>query len=76
MVALSAGWLNLLPVPDSCRVLRAGGAGHGARSAGAAAPQAPLTRPPGSGSCRGAGTGSPWWRMWFSGSGGGLPVRG
>ena len=51
----SAGWLNLLSVPDSCRVLRAGGRVTGARSARAAAPQAPLTRPSGSGLCRRAG---------------------
>jgi hypothetical protein len=48
MVALVSGCANLLPVPDSCRVLRAGGPGQGARSArrgpAVAAPQAPLTR--------------------------------
>src|SRR5215469_14931583 len=33
MVALVSGCANLLPVPDSCRVLRAGGPGQGARSA-------------------------------------------
>ena len=43
MVTLVWGCLSLLPVPDSCRVLRAGGRVTGARSARAAAPQAPLT---------------------------------
>jgi hypothetical protein len=33
MVTVVWGWLSLLPVPDSCRVLRAGGRGQGARSA-------------------------------------------
>src|SRR5712672_3339948 len=55
MIALVWGWLSLLPVPDSCRVLRAGGRVTGARSARAAAPQVPLTRLPGSGSCQAAG---------------------
>src|SRR6266571_4964300 len=55
IAAVVWGWLNLLPVPDSCRVLRTGRAGQGARSARAAAPQASLIRPPGSGSCLAAG---------------------
>ena len=77
MAGLVLGWLSPLPVPDSCRVLRAGGRVTGARSARAAAPQAPLTRPPGSGSCQAAGAGSPWWCGCGSAAqAGGLPVRG
>ena len=59
MVTLVLGMPESAPCPpDSCRVLRAGGRVTGARSARAAAPQAPLTRPSGSGSCRAAGAGS------------------
>ena len=59
MITVVRGCLSLLPVPDSCRVLRAGGRVTGARSARAAAPQAPLTWPSGSGSCRAPGQGGP-----------------
>jgi hypothetical protein len=45
--------------PDSCRFCEPGGRVIGARSARAAAPQAPLTRGSGSGSCRAAGAGGP-----------------
>ena len=76
MVALVWGWLSLLPVPDSCRVLRAGGRVKGARSARAAAPQAPLTRLPGSGSCQAAGAGSPGGGCGSAVRAGGLSVRG
>src|ERR1700676_704732 len=41
---------TVLPCPDSCRFPASGGLGQGARSARSAAPQAPLTRPAGSGS--------------------------
>ncbi len=40
----------VLPCLDRCRFPASGGLGQGARSARAAAPQAPLTRPAGSGS--------------------------
>ena len=46
------------PCPDRCRFLRAAGRVRGARSARAAAPQAPLTRPAGSGSLPAGGNGS------------------
>ena len=45
VAGLVRGCLSPLPVPDRRRVLRAGRV-RGARSARAAAPQAPLTRPP------------------------------
>src|SRR5208283_5113263 len=41
---------TVLPCPDRCPVPATGRPGQGARSARAAAPQAPLRRPPGSGS--------------------------
>jgi hypothetical protein len=49
---------TVLPCADCCRFLRAAGPGQGARSARAAAPQAPLTRPAGSGSLPGGGKGA------------------
>src|SRR5271165_241829 len=69
----------------AARFLRAGGPGQGARSARAAAPQAPLTRPPGSGSWpagareRTAGVGSFGgglaWAFLAGGPGGPAPWR-
>jgi len=70
------GCLGLgMPESAPCPLIAAGfcepgGRVTGARSARVAAPQAPLTRPSGSGSCRAAGQGGPWWcGIWFSGSG-------
>src|SRR5262252_7974188 len=60
MVSVSGGALSLLPVPDSCRILRAGGRVIGARSARAAAPQAPLTRPARERIMPGGGGREPW----------------
>jgi hypothetical protein len=54
----SGAWPSLLPGPDRCQFVRAAATGQGARSARAAAPQAPLTRPVVSRQWR-PGTGSP-----------------
>jgi hypothetical protein len=63
-----------MPESAPCSLIAAGSAsragGSQGRSARVAAPQAPLTRSSGSGSCRRQGAGSLWWRVWFSGSGG------
>jgi len=56
VVTLVWGCLSMLPVPlIAAGFCEPGGRVIGARSARAAAPQAPLTRPPGSGSCPGGG---------------------
>ena len=56
MVTLVWGCLSMLPVPlIAAGFCERAGRVKGARSARAAAPQAPLTRLPGSGSCRAAG---------------------
>ena len=52
-----SGVLHLLPCPDCCRFLRAGGRVRGREPPGAA-PKAPLTRPPGSGSWPAGGKGA------------------
>ena len=76
MITLVWGCLSLLPVPDSCRVLRADGQVTGAHGARAAAPQAPLTRPPGSGSCQAATRqGAPGGGYGSAVQAGGLSVR-
>ena len=53
-----AGVLHCAPLPSLLPVSASGPPGQGARSARAAAPQAPLTRPPGSGSWPAGGKGA------------------
>src|SRR5450755_3809658 len=68
---------TVLPCLDRCRFAASGRLGQGARSARAAAPQAPLTRPAGSGSWPAeaterttvAGDSGGWFRPFSSGTG-------
>lgn len=69
MVALVWGWLSLVPVPDSCRVLRAGGRVTGARSARAAGVAGALDAFAWERIMPGGGGREPLVAMWFSGSG-------
>ena len=71
MITLVRGWLSLLPVPDSCRVLRAGGRVKG-RAAPACGAAGALDAAVGERIMQGGrGQGVPWrCELRFSGSGG------